>query len=141
MTLTLEHRPYGPDSTPEEVELLRSQLSVLPGGIILSKEVPVSSKFQIDVVYDRIEELCMTQSCTFIIVDLTASARPNAPARAQLKARNVGLKDKIRHVAIVTGGHTLMTIAAKFVAAVSDISYSVHKTVAEAQGAIARDYE
>jgi thiamine monophosphate synthase len=135
MTAIIEARPYGPDSTPDELEALRSRVSFHGNATVLYREVPVLSEFQIDVVCDRVEELCRVHDCSFLIVDLGASARPDAALRAKLEQRISLLEGRVRHLGLITT-HMLIRIALKFLAARLPVSVSVHSTLAEAEEAI-----
>src|SRR5262245_57097989 len=55
--MKLESRPYGPDSTPEEIQAIRNRVSVYDGDIVMYKEVPVQSLFQLDLFQEKLEQI------------------------------------------------------------------------------------
>ena len=95
LPIELEARAYGPDSTPEEVEALRAQVTLHSSGdAVLWREIPVMSEFSIDVCSDRLEELCAAHGCRFLLVDSRAGARPDAVVRKRLLARSKQLVEQ-----------------------------------------------
>jgi len=49
MTAKLEARAYGPDSTGEEVQAIRDRVYKYRDGIVMYREVPIQSLFQLDL--------------------------------------------------------------------------------------------
>lgn len=133
----LEAHAYGADSTPEEVAALRRQVSLLEPGIVLYREAPVMSEFQIDVYMDRLTELIREHGQIVMIIDLAAGGRADAPARARIKARISDLRGKFRHVAVV-GDNRLGLISARLIGVALGVEMSTHRRLAEAREAARR---
>lgn len=136
--LIIEARPYGEESTDEEIELLKSQVEKINGDTILWKEVPVPTVFQINIFNEKLKELTVEKKNYYMIVDLTCSERPKADAiNAIRKMLNnfTGLK----YLAVFTGKNRILNIAAKFLVArlgLLSSEFSMHKTKEEALEAI-----
>ena len=136
MSVQIEARPYGPDSTPEEIEALKGRVYMHTDGVIMYRDVPVLTEFTIDLFQDRIDELLRTSECHSMLLDLTESGRPNAAQRDQLRNRMRGRRDQLKQMAVFTGRNLLMNVAARFVLSTVFHDFSVHKTQAEAELAI-----
>lgn len=136
MAFKFEKRPYGPDSTEEEIRALRDICYVYKDDIVAHKEPPVSSVFAVDLTFEKFKEITADLASFYLLLDLTECARPDAEFREHLKKRLSEFK-KIRHVAAFTGQNFLLNIAAQFVFSGNlDTSFSVHKTREEALEAI-----
>ena len=57
MTKKIEARPYGPDSTPEEIEAIRARLTWYEPGILLWRELPVQTIFSVRIKMIRLGEM------------------------------------------------------------------------------------
>lgn len=135
MSVTIEARPYGPDSTPEEVSALRDRITMRQG-VMIYREAPVMSEFQLDVYFDRVEELLREHSCNQMIVDLQHTKRPNAELRQRLRSGFKQIGKRIERVAVAMGGNYLLRVSVKFVFAGLPQRWSVHKTFEEAEEAL-----
>lgn len=136
MVAKIEERPYGPDSTDEEIKALRERIYFFKDDIVMFKEVPAQSVFQLDLFFGKVKEITSDLSSFYMIFDLTEAGRPSAEIRAHLKTRLNEL-EKLKHAAVFTGQNILLNIAAKFVLSGCDIkSFSVHKKLEEALEAI-----
>lgn len=133
MGLTIEPRAYGPDSTPEEVEALRGRVSLHDGLTVLFHEVTILSEFQIDVCFDRIEELIREHDCPNLIIDLRNSQRPKARLARKLRQRMTQMENRLKRIAIFSGKNFMVNVAARFVLAGIPQQVGVYKTQAEAE--------
>lgn len=134
MTQRLEKRPYGPESTPEELRLIEERISLLEPDLVLYREVPVMSTFQFEVFERRLRELGDRKGYR-LLVDLSESDPPPAALRARI--RDFFLKEPITKAALFTERNMLINIAAKFVVAgIGFKSWTIHKTREEAIAAI-----
>src|SRR6476619_3297916 len=106
--LAIEARPYGPSSSPEEVAALRSRVFWIADGVILFHEVPIETRFSLDVLFDQVESLTANHARVHWLVDLTEARRPSAEARAIIKARTARLRPKLDRVAFVVGGNIII---------------------------------
>ena len=113
--MELERRTYGPDSSLEEIELLRSRVSLLPNGVIQFKEAPVMSEFQCEVMWSKVEEMIDTNKENYLLVDLTGIEPPNARIRAKIKECVNRFGEHVNHAALVTGRNKIVNLVAKFV--------------------------
>jgi hypothetical protein len=136
MSLKIEPRAYGPDSTQAEIEALRNRVRFHEGLTVVFEEVTVGSEFQVDVCFGRVEELLREHDCDSLIIDLREAKRPNAAMREKLRNRIREIGPILRQVAVFTGKNFLVNVAARFVLAGIPQPFTVNKTLAEAEEAI-----
>ena len=55
--MTIEARPYGPETAPAERQELRERVWRLEEGLFMILEVPVQTPYTLDLMFDRLEEL------------------------------------------------------------------------------------
>lgn len=136
MAVELEERPYGPDSTDEEITAIRERIYLYRDDVVMLKEMPVQSAFHLDLFFEKIKEITAGLASFDILVDLTEAGRPSPEIRAHLK-KHFNELEKLKHAAIFTGQNFMLNIAAKFVLSGCGIkSFSVHKKLEEALEAI-----
>lgn len=132
----LEARPYGSDSTEDEIQAIKDCCYLYQDDIVVFHEVSVQSVFELDLFFEKLKQLSADFSQFYLLVDLTEAGRPNAEIRDHLRKR-LNEFDNLRHIALFTGRNFMLNIAAKFVFNGSvNISVSVHKTLEEALEAI-----
>lgn len=110
----VEARPYGPESSEAERAALRNRVSVVEDRILLFRAVPVPTPFQLDLSFDRLEELTARFPMFALIIDLTEGERPNAEIRIHLRQRFSSLAGLV-HASIFVGPSFVLTVAARFV--------------------------
>ncbi len=129
----IEPREYGPDSTDGERQLLRSRVRLLADDVVLYEEVPVQSKFQIDVMFESLREVTRDLDKFFYVISLREAGRPTLDTRNHLKMRFQEFHERITHTAVFTGKNFMLNVAIKFVFnGFGFDSYSVHRTVEQA---------
>jgi hypothetical protein len=133
MVFTFERRPYGPDSTPEEIQAIKDCIFVYQPGIIYWRELPVQSLFQYDLLDERLKEETTNLTSFDLLVDLVRAARPSPAIRERLR-QLFKSKEKLRRVAVFTGRNFMLNVAAKFVlgGSVGLRNFSVSRTLEEA---------
>jgi len=136
MSVTIESRAYGPNSTPDEIEALRNRVSFHKGFTVLFREVPIGSEFQAGVCLGRVKELLHKHDCHSVIIDLSEANRPNPKFAEALKNQFRQMEDQLKHVVVFTGKNFLINVAAKFVLAGIPQRFAVLKTMAQAEEAI-----
>ena len=136
MTAPIEARPYGPDSTPEEIEALRARVYMHTDEIAMFREVPVPTPFEVGICMAKLDELLLDPKLRYVIVDFSEAGRPSAEVREFARSRFAAYRGRVRHMAFFTGRNVLMNIAIRFVLSNVFPQYSVHKTLAEAEEAI-----
>ena len=135
----IENRAYEPNSTPEEILALKDRVSFYDDEIVLYKETPVQTEFQLDICFKQIEDITSELSSFFLIIDLTEAQPPSANIRSLLRLKFMRLKDKLPYVALYTGKNFMLNLAAKFVLSNLDLkAFSIFKTKKEAIGSIAQ---
>ena len=135
--LKLERRPYGPESTADEVDAIRARVHQEKGDIFILHEMPVISEFSIDLQFRQLLECTSKLPYFYVLIDLTESKPPNARQRALLKRKYGSIRDQIAHAAFFTEKNHLITAAVKFVSAgIGFNSHSVHRTRPQALQAI-----
>jgi hypothetical protein len=110
----VEARPYGPESTEAEREALRNRVSQVGDRIVLFRAVPVPTPFQLDLCFDKIEQLTEGMRSFALVIDLTEGQRPSAEVRAYLRERFVRLT-RLAHTSLVVGPNFVLSVAARFV--------------------------
>lgn len=134
----LEKKAYGPDSNPAEIEALRCQVWTYSPGIVMYREAPVVSLFQVSVFRQRLIEVSDNCERFDLICDLTDAARPGAEERVALKGCFSAPKN-LEHVAAFAGSNLLLNMAVKFILSGLGLkSVVVVKTFEEALEAIER---
>src|SRR5690606_7799705 len=74
--IQLEAKAYGPDSTPAEIEAIGARLSLLRPDVVIYREVPVPSAFQIGVFGERLRQVTAGLDSYGLIMDLTQAKPP-----------------------------------------------------------------
>lgn len=110
----VEPRPYGPESSDAEREALRDRVSLVEDHMVLFRAVPVPTPFQLDLCFDKIEELTAGMVSFALVIDLTEGRRPSAEVRAHLRERFSRLT-RIAHTSLLVGPNFLLSVAARFV--------------------------
>jgi hypothetical protein len=108
----IEARPYGPDSSPEEVAALRQRANLVAGGIVSYAEVPVVTEFTVNLFFDWVSE--QEPAIHTLILDLSGGGRPASAARRALKRRLAALPE-IKCLRVVFAGNLIVKVAFKFV--------------------------
>jgi hypothetical protein len=136
MSVVIEARAYGPDSSAEEIEALRDRVSFYKGIAGLFHEVPVGSEFHVKVCFGRVDELLRAHDCDKLIIDLSGTSRPTAAVREKLRAWCFAVQDHLPHIYVFTGRNFLVNVAARFVMAGIPQKVTVRKTLSEVEEAI-----
>jgi hypothetical protein len=134
--LPVEARPYGPDSTPEEIAALKSRIYLYAPDIILWQEVPVMTVFQVEKFAEKVDELRRGLTSFRYLIDLREAPLPAPEVRAKLVSV---FKDdaKLRDLAVFTGKNFLVNIACKFVFTAAGLrGFTIHKTLEQALAAL-----
>jgi hypothetical protein len=136
---TIEARPYGPDTAPAELEVLRARVRKVADRIFLYEEVPIQTTFTLDLLFDRLEELADGLDRFAYIVDLRGVKRPGAEVRERLKQRVKRLNPRLAHVGIVVGNDVVIRAVAKLAAfAIGFRSFTSNTSVEDAVEACRR---
>jgi len=135
--MEIEDRAYGPDSSDEDIQILRNRVKLYEKDIILFKELPVMTDFSIKVTTDEIATYLNSGVARYIIIDLVGVPPPSALIRAKLKEYYSQYTDQIEHMAFFTGKNALINLVAKYmVRTIGYREYSFHKTKEQALKAI-----
>jgi len=132
MTKKIEARPYGPDSTPEEIEAIRARLTWYEPGILLWRELPVQTIFSVRIKMIRLGEMVKEVNGPITeLVDLSEAGSPPQEVRAEL-ARVYKNHDRLKKFAIITGKNFLSNVFARFISSLIGFSATFHQTLEEA---------
>lgn len=133
---TIEARPYGPEISDSERDVLRAQVTLMDENIISWQEAPVTTPYQLEVYAEKLRELIKDLDGFYLLADLSNTIRPSPEVLDCLRSIMSGQK-KLRHAAVFTGMNPLINVAAKFVLArIGFASFSIHKTRDQALDAI-----
>jgi hypothetical protein len=137
MQVQLEPRQYDQTSSPEEVEAIRNSVFAFEGDerVIMYREVPYPSLFQIGIFEQRLTELTKSVPSYKLLIDLTrVKYPPDAEIRSRLK--KMFQAQKVSDIAVYTGDNFMLSVAARFVLGVLGVKFSVHKTLEQASEAL-----
>jgi hypothetical protein len=129
-------RPYGPDSTPEEIVAIRARIAPLGGDLVIYREMPVQSPFHLDLFEEELLRVSASMPELALLIDLTEARPPNAHTRERLRElfRKLG---NLRAAAVFTEKNFVVNLAAKFVLSGLGLKkYSIHRTREEALAAL-----
>jgi len=135
--LQLEKRAYGPESSQEEIEMLRSRVNLFDTNVICYQEAFVLSTFQIEIMTQKVQELIVKGQEYFMIMNLSQSQRPNTAQRQKIRECFSKFTDAIVYTSIYTQSNVINNIAAKFI--LGSIGFpvnSVHTTREQSLNAI-----
>lgn len=136
--IQLEARAYGPDSTPAEIEALRARLTMIRPGVIMYREVPVPSPFQIGVFGDELRRLTAGLDAYVMVMDLSQARPPGKRCREALREL-FAPEHRLRQVAVFTGGNFILNGIAKLLLKSSGVrQLTMCKDEAEALATVAR---
>ncbi|MBF0562990.1 MAG: PAS domain S-box protein, partial [Alphaproteobacteria bacterium] len=135
----IEPRPYGPESSPEECRALRDCIYLFDDAVVMWKEVPIQTPFQIGLFGEELLAVTSGMDSFSLLIDLTEAKKPNAEVREALR-RLFAAQTRIVYVAVFTGKNWLLNHAARFIlgGSLGRRKFSVHKTRDEAVKAIRR---
>ena len=137
MPLPIERKEYGPDSSPQDIEVLKSQVYLHSDHVVYWKEAPVMSCWQVEVYSTKVDELIADLDSFSILIDLTDTKPPNARIRESLRNMFIPLQKRgLKKAVAFTGKNFLINVAAKFVLGGSGLNFSVYTTKAQAEAQI-----
>ena len=112
----LEHREYGPDSSPEERALIRDRVSLYRPHVIYWHEVPVMSVWQVQEMGEQFSTLAARLDRYHLLINLTEARPPNARIRAALRQVFAPTSASgLDRCAVFTDRNYFISVAAKFV--------------------------
>ena len=128
----IETKPYGPDITSEERDVLLQRVYMFSDDTVIWHEVPIATNYQLEMFGEKMLELTRNIEKFYMIIDLSAAERPSAETIETL--RKIMKKFQgLKHAAVYTGKNFMLNIAAKFVLGrMGFLSYSIHKTQEDA---------
>ena len=123
-------------SSPTEIEAIREHVCLYKNNIILWREVPVMSPFQVELFQQKLELLAQQFPSFDLLIDLTGAQHPpDAEIRAQLRMIFKSQRN-LHAVAVFTGRNFMLNVAARFVLGAVGVAFSVHSTKEEALRAL-----
>ncbi|MDC0722412.1 hypothetical protein [Nannocystis bainbridge] len=110
--LKLEAREYGPDSTPAEIEAIQARLCLMLPRVVMYREAPVPSPFQIGVFGEKLRRITADLAAYDMIMDLSEAKPPGGRCREALREL-FAAEHKLQRVAVFTGGNFIINSVAK----------------------------
>lgn len=110
--LTVEAREYGPNSTPGELEAIKARLYLIRPAVVMYREVPVPSPFQIGVFAEKLRAITADLPAYDMILDLTEAKPPGSSCRDALREM-FATEHKLGRLAVFTGGNFIINSVAK----------------------------
>jgi len=114
MSVQIQARPYGPESTAEEIAAIKSRLTRLNAKVVQWEELPVQTAFTVNIMVEVIADVTKDMPEFYLLVDLSNASTPTQPVRAALVKSLVHLKS-MKRVVCYTGRNFLLNVAAQFV--------------------------
>ena len=134
---TIEAKEYGPDSSPEEIRAIQERLYLVGPGLVMYREVPHPTPFQIRLFADKLKGLTAGLGSYAMVLDLTQARPPGKRCREALRALFAG-EPKLGKVAVFTGGNFIINSVAKLLLRSSGVrDLAMCKDEAEALAAVA----
>lgn len=121
----IERRTYGPDSTEPELTAIRARVSIVSTGVLMYRELPVTSAFSVDVMFDRVTEISAEMELFVFVADVSDCDRPNLNTRRRLVARLSQLHEQVPLLVAITGGSAMARAATRFVLGRSGIPVKI----------------
>jgi hypothetical protein len=136
--MQIEAKAYGPDSTPGEIRAIEERLSLMGPGVVMYREVPVPSVFQVGVFAAKLRRLTAGLDGFAMIMDLTQAKPPGGAVREALRGM-FAEQPRLRAVAVFTGGNFIINGVAKLLLKSCGVrNLTMCKDEAEALEVIAR---
>lgn len=105
--------------------------------VLFYKEIPEPTKSTLTENFEQLSKLSKTYKKFFLIIDLSEAERPSAEIRQHISEELKFFKEKVIHLAIYTGQNFILNMAVTFTFRKVNLkSYSIHKTLEEAEQAI-----
>lgn len=124
MSVPLEARSYGEESSPEERNAIADRVSNITSDILLWREVPVPGLLSVELMERRVQELTQDLPAYARVVDLSSSALPDAKVRRRLN-QMLAAEDRLQHLGVFTHKNALINVALKFVLSGTSDKFSV----------------
>ena len=130
MKTVKQHKSYDTNSSEEEIAYLKSLVSLENENLIVYKELPIISDFQLEVMWGKVKDLASREGAYFMFLDISeAQQKITAKQRAKLKKLIRPALEHINHMAVYTGRNMFINLTAKFVlGGIRFKSISLHKT-------------
>lgn len=105
--------------------------------ILFYREVPKPTKQSLTDNFKRVAKLAKDYEEFSLLIDLSNAERPSAEIRQHVSEKLGLFREKINHLAIYTGKNFILNMAVTFTFRKVNLeSYSIHKTLEEAEKAI-----
>jgi hypothetical protein len=115
MAFLFATRPYGPESTPEEIQAMRERIFVAEPGIVFWHEIPMQCGFSMQLMTEHTLALIRQQGACGLVVDLTEAQPPSAEVRGLVRPSVEQLIAATRRYVVFTGKNFLLNATAKFI--------------------------
>ena len=132
--MELEKRAYGPDSSKEEIQLIRDRIfHDKLNDCIIYQELPVLSSFSISLFKEGLDTIIQETKCGFLVVDVSNISAPSGSLASELKTVMKEADPRLTHVA-VGGVNALVRVVAKFIlsSVFKNATFSISNTLEEA---------
>jgi len=123
---------YTEDASAEEIQAIKSRVSLLDENIILLNEIPKVSPFSIKLVFEEMTAFAKELTNCAYLIDISETAVPNAETRRYINAQFQASLANVKHVSFITGRNFIINTAAKFVMYQTNLkSFSIVKNKKE----------
>lgn len=125
----IENRPYGPDSSEQEIAAISRRISAVDDDIFIWHELPKQTAFSVQVMGQSLREQTQGLDAFYLIADLRDAGRPDAEVREAIRENMLSIPHKV-HFSALVGGNVMLIMAAKFIISRFGVeSWSVTKSM------------
>ena len=111
----LEHRAFNKEDTSvEELQAMRSRITLLDNDIVQYLELPIMSEFSVIVLFDELDKKIAEHNCKAIHFDLSMINIPDIRVRRLIFERFDKLIKHTDIISFTTGKKPLVNVAIKF---------------------------
>jgi len=111
----LEIKEYTNDSSQEEIEVLMRRIFLYEKDLIIYREMPRVSDFQLDVYFNKLKEIIDRRKKYYMIIDLTETQSLTLwEIKQKIKQMFTPFLSTLKHVSVNTGKNVTLNITARF---------------------------
>jgi hypothetical protein len=111
----LEIKEYTKDSSQEEIEVLMRRVFLYEKDLIIYREMPLVSDFQLDIYFNKLKGMVDLRKKYYMIIDLTETQSSTLwEIKRKTKQMFTPFLSIVKHLSINTGKNVTLNITARF---------------------------
>ncbi len=112
----LEIKEYTKDSSQEEIEVLMRRIFLYEKDLIIYREMPMVSDFQLDIYFSKLKGLIDKRKNYYLIIDLTETQSSTLwEIKRKTKQMFTPFLSIVKHVSVNIGKNVTLNITARFI--------------------------